>query len=183
MIDEFVPVPAPVAPATEIGHYHYAIDYRLLWGAILAVQAELGVQISGNVGTLASRLYGQGNINESASAIGYDRFQRGWVTVTSNIMGTTPTQVAINLSTKSFTGVATGYGDGLPIVFARVGERATGTQGWHTTGPWRLALIDNTERSSNKFRFAGRTISGGAVGSGDTQQIFLGFIAVNWKMS
>lgn len=180
-IDEFVPVPEPVAPATEIGHYHYASDYRLLWGAIVAIQNTLGINPAGNAGTLAGRLYGQGNISEDASSVGYDRFQRGWVTIASNIMTDDPTQVAIDLSTKTFTGVETGYGDGKPIVFARVGQR-NDTDAWHTTGPWRLALVDNSDRNNNKFRFAGRNISGGAVGAGDTQNIFMGFIAVNWKM-
>lgn len=182
IIDEFVPVPEPVAPATLIGHYHTSDDYRLLYGAIIGIQNVLGLNISGNAGTLAARLYGQGNIKESTTKIGFSRFARGWVTVQSNQMGTDPASVAIDLTANDFTGNETGYGKDLPVVFARVGRRDDGTA-WHTAGPWRLSLVDNSDRKANKLRFAGRDIAGAAVGGGDTQDIFLQYVALNWKMA
>ena len=181
-IDNFIPIPTPPAGVTEIGHYHIAQDYRLLYAVIIAIQTAIGLSAAGNAGTIAARLYGQGNMKQSIASVGYNRFQRGWVSVIHDSMKNPPAgPPQITLPGVDFDGEITGYGEDQAIVFARVG-RVAGGASWLTTESWRLALLDNFGRSGgqNQFTYTSYDLDGVQPNHGGI--LFIQYAAVNWKM-
>lgn len=168
-------------PVNDVGHYHVEADYTLLIGCILAIQAELGLDIAGNAGTLATRLYGHGNIKETGTQVGFDRIKHGWASVAIHQMQAQPPDSSVNFPTITFTGVETAWGDGLPIFFPRIGKLSAG--GWSAagTGPWRAVHIDDEGRQKNNISITARRVDGGATPTVDSTLIDIGWMAINFK--
>lgn len=184
--DDFV----PIAP---FGHYHVATDYDRLNAAIQNIQAELGLNPAGSSGTIASRLfYRRNNAGPKASGTAYGagwrRLRYGFsVQQTNRFLATLPSAV-IDVSPgpvsggPDFSGVDNGWGDGIPLMFISP-ARETNALGqlWYTTGAFRLALVE-TGLSQLRYTMIGQRRDGADPGSGDTTNVYITFLAINWSL-
>jgi len=171
--DDFIPI-------TDQGDYHFANDLTILFGAISSIQTELGLEPSGNVGTIAARLYGQGNIKEDASTVGWRHCVWGEASFDQDALhGADPFPI-IDLHLMDFGDNDMGWGEGIPVVFARMG-RPSSNLGWDLTGGWMTAMAGGGGQESLFLSYVARDYRGQVITTFPLLANDIHYFAFNWK--